>query len=268
MGGMTYSEIRSAYKVTASTNNREVFIGEQVLSTIYSALANRIQSSFPGSSHIITPVDFLKDLADLDRGGAATMSNIAPDNARYDKYQAMIKGDRGPRLTEQEGFDRRFPFVSTSRPSADRAQSAQQIPQLQNSQGPSMTSGPRPGMQHAATAGYSGGNPQQLLHQQQMQMQGIGAHQPGSMPVPKMPNMNRQNSLSRMGDRLLHPTANRPTAQQAVSYDANFNPVGGAPSPSGSRAPSIAPSIASSTGAQGSEAEKKKKKNFLKKAFK
>ena len=29
IGGMTYSEIRSAYKVTSSTSNREVFIGEQ-----------------------------------------------------------------------------------------------------------------------------------------------------------------------------------------------------------------------------------------------
>ena len=38
LGGITYSEVRSAYKVTASSNNREVFIGEEAIKEVKECL--------------------------------------------------------------------------------------------------------------------------------------------------------------------------------------------------------------------------------------
>jgi syntaxin-binding protein 1 len=216
LGGMTYSEIRSVYQV-ASASNRDVFIG---------------------SSHITTPKTFLQDLGDLDKGGAASMhDSLAPDAARYDKYRETNKNDKTPRLQPQDGFDRRFPFVS-SRP-----------PQQPGSAAPQTN-----------TPGGNPGPPQQQQPAQQAQQQ-----RPSggvlSMPMPRPAEVQRQNSIR----GLLHP--NRPQAQQSQSYDANFNPITPASS-AGSRAPSIASAASSKAAPEIGKPEKeKKKKNLLKKMF-
>ena len=182
-------------------------------------------------------------------------SSAAPESARYDRYQALMKNDRGPRPSAQEGFDQRFPFIGSSRPSEDRSMSAQSLPtmKLQDDGG---AGSQKAGLQQAAV-GYQGGHPQQHLHHQQLSGGQRGASPSSTMSVPKMPQIQRQNSLSRMGDRLLH----KPPLIQATSYDANYNPLPAA-SPNGSRAASSAPSVSAIDGVE------KKKKGFLKKAFK
>ncbi|KAK9894050.1 Sec1-like protein [Cystobasidium minutum MCA 4210] len=224
LGGMTYSEIRSAYQVS-SASNRDVFIG---------------------SSHILTPKDFLQELAGLDKGGAASMSSsLAPDSARYDKYRELNKNDKSARLTPQEGFDRRFPFVST-RPPAER-----------------QNSGMPPGQQTSIPPA-----PQQAGSSQ---MQQISNSRPQGSPM-SMPIHRPQPSESRSGfsQKLLHPTSASkapPPLKHAQSYDASFNPIP-AHSPAGSRAPSVASMASSMAPQEGGKPEKeKKKKNLLKKMF-
>ena len=91
------------------------------------------------------------------------------------------------------------------------------------------------------------------------------------MHIPQMPRQQ-----SNFGSKLLHPgRTSTPQPGPGVQYDANFNPVV-APSPGGSRAPSIAPSIASTTASvkgdrkdkdKYKDKDKSKKKNVLKKLF-
>lgn len=175
-------------------------------------------------------------------------ASLAPDAARYDKYREMNKHDKTPRLTPQEGFDRRFPYVgsssSSSRPSADRQPSYNnQIPPPAQPQQPQRQSnGPTQYMQPM---------------QQQQQQQAI----PSSSRPMSGPSMGPARQIS---SRLLHP--NKP-AQNAQSYDANFNPIPSAGSQS-SRAPSVSSFASSSAGPdQGKIEKEKKKKNILKKMF-
>lgn len=248
LGGMTYSEIRSAYQVSAASN-RDIFIGEASPALCNVAMDTK-ELFHAGSSHILTPKDFLQELAGLDKGGAASMSSsLAPDSARYDKYREMHKNDKSGRLSPQEGFDRRFPFVST-RPPAERTNSG--VP----------PQGSQPSTQH----------PSQQPH---MQQQGqAGSRPPGQPPSQQMPvPVHRsQPSESRMGlpQKLLHPTSgmNRaPSLKHAQSYDANFNPISQqARTPAGSKAPSIASTTSSMAPPEAGKPEKeKKKKNLLKK---
>lgn len=237
LGGITYSEIRSAYSVSAASN-RDVFIG---------------------SSHIITPQSFLKDLSDLDRAGGASMAaSAAPEIARYDRYQSLMKNDRTPRPSAQEGFDRRFPFVSAA-------------------QGNVPPSGRPTEPPHSNS--YQGDHPQQ-------QQQGSGRGPPehsGHGSAPRPPQIQRQGSLS----RILNPNKSMqpPKMQQGQQYDSNFNPIQtpahqGGGLMSSSRAPSAASSVShgypqdprnglgsSNTGSAPPKEKEKKKKNFLKKAF-
>ena len=89
------------------------------------------------------------------------------------------------------------------------------------------------------------------------------------MHIPQMPRQQ-----SNFGSKLLHPgRTSTPQPGPGVQYDANFNPVV-APSPGGSRAPSIAPSVASTTASlkgdkkdKDKDKDKSKKKNVLKKLF-
>lgn len=239
LGGMTYSEIRSVYQVS-NASNRDVFIGELPHSSergIPSSDACRT-----GSSHVLTPKDFLQELAALDKGGAASMSSsLAPDSARYDKYREMNKGDKTARMTPQEGFDRRFPFVST-KPSVERQPSQSSSSQQQAIPSPVHQSG-----------------------RQQQQSHHAG-HQPHPQGVPSPISTHRpqpSESRSNFSQKLLHPTsatkATPPSLKHAQSYDSNFNPVS-ASSPSGSKAPSIA-------SANDRPEKEKKKKNLLKKIF-
>jgi syntaxin-binding protein 1 len=62
IGGMTHSEIRSAYEV-AEASKREVYIGILEPRTIR-AIAHRVSFSL-GSTHVITPKSFLQDLKSL-----------------------------------------------------------------------------------------------------------------------------------------------------------------------------------------------------------
>lgn len=193
-------------------------------------------------------------------------SAAAPDIARYDKYRELSKGDKTPRPTAQEGFDNRFPFVAANRPSAERAASAAQVPQVgpgssHSGPGSQLHPGVRPTIQ---TANSYSGMPSQ---------HSAGADGPASPFA--MPKMQRQGSFS----RIIHPgrSAGPSSLANAVQYDDNMNVIQNSgksskqqqqaqqqslyvPSPQGSRAPSIAST-------QGGEGDGKKKRNFLKKAF-
>lgn len=172
-------------------------------------------------------------------------SSLAPDSARYDKYRELNKNDKSARLTPQEGFDRRFPFVST-RPPAER-----------------QNSGMPPGQQTSIPPA-----PQQAGSSQ---MQQISNSRPQGSPM-SMPIHRPQPSESRSGfsQKLLHPTSASkapPPLKHAQSYDASFNPIP-AHSPAGSRAPSVASMASSMAPQEGGKPEKeKKKKNLLKKMF-
>ena len=181
-------------------------------------------------------------------------ASVVPDIARYDKYRELNKNDKTPRLTPQEGFDRRFPFVSSSRPSQDRQQSNAQIPPAPGSSMQSARPGP---------SSQQGQPP---------------AEQRGSqMHVPQMPRPAAASG--HLSQKLLHPMRSSTPQSQGQMYDANFNPIPAA-NPGGSRAPSIAPSVASTTGSlpgrsdstKGKDKDKdkdkkEKKKNVLKKLF-
>lgn len=171
-------------------------------------------------------------------------SSLAPDSARYDKYRELNKNDKSARLSPQEGFDRRFPFIST-RPAAERQNSG--IPPGQQSSIP-------PAPQH------TGGLPVQ--QRQTSRPQGAPMQVPVHRPQPS-------ESRSGFSQKLLHPTSasKPPPFKHAQSYDASFNPVQ-AQSPAGSRAPSIASTTSSKAPQELGKPEKeKKKKNLLKKMF-
>lgn len=174
-------------------------------------------------------------------------ASVVPDIARYDKYRELNKHDKAPRLSAQEGFDRRFPFVSSSRPGHDRQPSNAQIP--------------------PANARASGSGAPPPLEQRDSQMR-----------IPQMPRPAGQGG--QLSQKLLHPMRSSTPAsqQQSQMYDDNLNPINAAPL-NGSRAPSLAPSVASTSssmmpGRSDSKRDKEKdkdkkdkKKNVLKKLF-
>lgn len=78
VGGMTYSEIRSAYEI-AETFDREVYIGK------YNIMNQKIKKKkketniiLVGSTHIITPDKFVEDLGKLDKALPPPMSVVPP----------------------------------------------------------------------------------------------------------------------------------------------------------------------------------------------
>ncbi|ORY80259.1 Sec1-like protein, partial [Leucosporidium creatinivorum] len=85
-GGMTYSEIRAAYKVSESAN-KDIFIG---------------------STNIVTPEEFVLNLSNLDRGAGA---GLASHGSNSTTFQAPKKGSRplaAPSDVSQDSMDRRF----------------------------------------------------------------------------------------------------------------------------------------------------------------
>ena len=186
-------------------------------------------------------------------------ASVVPDIARYDKYRELSKHDKTPRLSAQEGFDRRFPFITSSRPSHDRQQSSAQIPPAQGGHGAQLAD--------RGTASGSQGQPP--LEQRGSQMH-----------VPQLPKASGQGG-GNLSQKFLHPmrTSTPQSQGQGQLYDANFNPIPSG-TPNGSRAPSVAPSIASTSGSTPGRSDskrdkdkdkdkekKEKKKNVLKKLF-
>lgn len=178
-------------------------------------------------------------------------SSVVPDIARYDKYRDLNKNDRTPRLSAQEGFDRRFPFVSSSRPSQERQASTSQIP--------------------PANASSQNRPPDQRSNGVPPPLESRGSH----MQVPQMPRQSAQGG--QLSQKLLHPMRSSTPASQGQLYDDNFNPIQAGP-PAGSRAPSLAPSVASTSSSlpgrndnkrdkERDKDKKEKKKNVLKKLF-
>lgn len=84
-GGMTYSEMRLAYVIGQSLG-KEVFIGKSFRGWRGLAL------TLIGSTHVITPEAFVRDLKYLGRGGIG--SN--PPNAKQPHPQAPGRGARSP----------------------------------------------------------------------------------------------------------------------------------------------------------------------------
>lgn len=71
-GGMTYSEMRTAYLKSASLG-KDVYIGEFIQHRDLCSYATVIDV-FVGSTHIITPEGFIDDLKVLELGGAGSKS--------------------------------------------------------------------------------------------------------------------------------------------------------------------------------------------------
>lgn len=96
-GGMTYSEIREAYQLSTSLN-KDVFIGIYLLFFLSHLFRQRfVILFFPGSTHTITPKEFVDDLKVLDLSGVG--SKIIPKGLRD-----LPDGQR----SYQEYFDEKY----------------------------------------------------------------------------------------------------------------------------------------------------------------
>lgn len=67
IGGVSFSEIRCAYEVTNNFKNWEVIIGKISLSSLYVLILFISNVIFLGSSHVLTPEDFLNNLSALSQ---------------------------------------------------------------------------------------------------------------------------------------------------------------------------------------------------------
>lgn len=66
IGGVSFSEIRCAYEVTNNFKNWEVIIGKNLLYFIL-YIYSCFFFIFVGSSHVLTPEDFLNNLSALSQ---------------------------------------------------------------------------------------------------------------------------------------------------------------------------------------------------------
>ncbi|KAG9032897.1 vacuolar sorting protein VPS33/slp1 [Serendipita sp. 407] len=81
-GGMTYSEIRCAYEISASTP-KDVYIGASSSSSNLAILLINENDS-KGSTHTLIPEEFIEDLKTLD-GGAGQSSKSASSSLPEDR---------------------------------------------------------------------------------------------------------------------------------------------------------------------------------------
>ncbi|KAL1762832.1 Sec1-like protein [Schizophyllum commune] len=121
-GGMTYSEIREAYQLSNALN-RDIFIG---------------------STHTITPRNFIDDLKVLDLGGVG--SRAAPDG--------LNKESRGPRRGFQEYYDERFYAEDAPRPPPPSQKLP--LPREDRRGAPAMSPAPSYGSASSSISGTSG----------------------------------------------------------------------------------------------------------------
>lgn len=73
-GGMTYSEMRSAYELS-QTFDRDVYIGKNGITCSHDL---RYSTLCLGSTHIITPDRFVNDLSELDKPGHPPKEVVPP----------------------------------------------------------------------------------------------------------------------------------------------------------------------------------------------
>lgn len=128
-GGLAYSEIRAAYKVSEA-HNKDVFIGQPL------SLQLLLWLTIPraGSTNIVTPEQFVTDLSNLDRGGGAALAIHGKSGFTYDAPKKSSKSppSRAADLP-QAALDRRFASSSSSNgpPSQYNPLPPQQPPQPQ-----------------------------------------------------------------------------------------------------------------------------------------
>ncbi|KAI5477593.1 hypothetical protein MNV49_006079 [Pseudohyphozyma bogoriensis] len=109
-GGATYSEVRSVYKVSEALN-KDVFLG---------------------TTHVITPEAFVKDLSNLDRGGGAGLASHG--HTPGVSYEVAKKGRPAmpPQESSQSSMDRRYASPpQQQRPPQPHQQHQQHAPRQQ-----------------------------------------------------------------------------------------------------------------------------------------
>ncbi len=111
LGGMTYSEMRTAYRMSDSLH-KDIYIGKLVSGSFY---PTNWQSA--GSSHVYTPTAFVDDMKAIQRGGVG--SKAIPEGLQ----DITIQGEPRP---FQTAYDAAYPIKDPPPPPRPSATSAQQ----------------------------------------------------------------------------------------------------------------------------------------------
>ena len=102
---MTFSEIRSAYQVSQA-NNIDVYIGQFICLVQWKLLSEFLL----GSTHIITPESFIRDLSNLDRAGPPSSrqhAEAAPGRSSQPPQQEQRSGPSRSKTPTREREERR-----------------------------------------------------------------------------------------------------------------------------------------------------------------
>ncbi|KAJ3488640.1 hypothetical protein NLI96_g2690 [Meripilus lineatus] len=139
-GGMTYSEMREAYLLSKSLN-KDIYIGLLFFSNFRSRVLTYICCL--GSTHAVTPHEFVDDLKVLELGGVGSRS--APNGLNIDKAGASGK------IPFQEYYDQRY-FTRDAPPPQQRTAPPPQVQQRPSAQ--SFFSAPSVPSTSSANKGY------------------------------------------------------------------------------------------------------------------